>query len=307
MKILIVGGSGLIGGDAAIYLKEHGHDVTIMARNKPTAAALAAMPFLKGDYVNDDFSDGRLAEFDSLVFAAAADIRQLPYDGSISPSEFYSKVNNEAVPRFFRAARDAGIKRAVYIGTFYPQVAPEKIGVCDYVTSRSITDEAVRALSTDTFNVCSLNLPFVLGHIPGLDIPHIGALVAYASGSLSELPVFAPQGGTNHISSRSVAQATLAALTAGEPGKAYLLGDENYSWKEYLELWFDAAGNTQALEVSEQDHPMLPNVIMFAGAGATIRYEPEDVELLAYDRNQIRGLVKEIVAAYQQQSSYVNY
>lgn len=303
MKILIVGGSGLIGGDAAIYLKEHGHDVTIMARNKPTAAALAAMPFLKGDYVNDDFSDGRLAEFDSLVFAAAADIRQLPYDGSISPSEFYSKVNNEAVPRFFRAARDAGIKRAVYIGTFYPQVAPEKIGVCDYVTSRSITDEAVRALSTDSFNVCSLNLPFVLGHIPGLDIPHIGALVAYASGSLSELPVFAPQGGTNHISSRSVAQATLAALTAGESGKAYLLGDENYSWKEYLELWFDAAGNTQALEISEQDHPMLPNVIMFAGAGATIRYEPEDVELLAYDRNQIRGLVKEIVAAYQQQSS----
>ncbi len=303
MKILIIGGSGLIGGDAAIYLKEHGHDVTIMARNKPTAAALAAMPFLKGDYVNDDFSDGRLAEFDSLVFAAAADIRQLPYDGSISPSEFYSKVNNEAVPRFFRAARDAGIKRAVYIGTFYPQVAPEKIGVCDYVTSRSITDEAVRALSTDGFNVCSLNLPFVLGHIPGLDIPHIGALVAYASGSLSELPVFAPQGGTNHISSRSVAQATLAALTAGESGKAYLLGDENYSWKEYLELWFDAAGNTQTLEVSEQDHPMLPNVIMFAGAGATIRYEPEDVELLAYDRNQIRGLVKEIVAAYQQQSS----
>lgn len=303
MKILIVGGSGLIGGDAAIYLKEHGHDVTIMARNKPTAAALAAMPFLKGDYVNDDFSDGRLGEFDSLVFAAAADIRQLPYDGSISPSEFYSKVNNEAVPRFFSAARDAGIKRAVYIGTFYPQVAPEKIGVCDYVTSRSITDEAVRALSTDTFNVCSLNLPFVLGHIPGLDIPHIGALVAYASGSLSELPVFAPQGGTNHISSRSVAQATLAALTAGESSKAYLLGDENYSWKEYLELWFDAAGNTQALDVSEQDHPMLPNVIMFAGAGATIRYEPEDVELLAYDRNQIRGLVKEIVAAYQQQSS----
>lgn len=303
MKILIVGGSGLIGGDAAIYLKDHGHDVTIMARNKPTAAALAAMPFLKGDYVNDDFSDGRLAEFDSLVFAAAADIRQLPYDGSISPSEFYSKVNNEAVPRFFSAARDAGIKRAVYIGTFYPKVAPEKIGICDYVTSRSITDEAVRALSTDSFNVCSLNLPFVLGHIPGLDIPHIGALVAYASGSLSELPVFAPQGGTNHISSRSVAQATLAALTAGESGKAYLLGDENYSWKEYLELWFDAAGNTQTLEVSEQDHPMLPNVIMFAGAGATIRYEPEDVELLTYDRNQIRGLVKEIVAAYQQQSS----
>jgi dihydroflavonol-4-reductase len=303
MKVLIVGGSGLVGGDAAIHLKNQGHDVTIMARKKPVAPILAAMPFLACDYVNDDVSDGRLAGFDWLVFAAAADIRQLPFDGSISPENLYSKVNDQAVPRFFAAARDAGVKRAVYIGTFYPHVAPQQIGVCPYVTSRSNTDKAVRALSTDNFTVCSLDLPFVLGHIPGLDIPHIGALVAYASGALPDLPVFSPKGGTNHISSRSVAQATLEALTKGESGKAYLLGDENYSWKEYLELWFDATGNSQTLEVSEQDHPLLPNIIMFAGAGATVSYEPEDAKLLAYDRQQIRGLVKEICAAYQEQSS----
>ncbi|MBQ0794515.1 NAD(P)-dependent oxidoreductase [Zhongshania sp.] len=299
MKVLIVGGSGLVGGDAAIYLQNQGHDVTIMARKKPLAPILAAMPFLQCDYVNDDVGDGRLAGFDWLVFAAAADIRQLPFDGSVSPEEFYSKVNDQAVPRFFAAARDAGVKSAVYIGTFYPQVAPQQIGVCPYVTSRSKTDEAVRALSTENFTVCSLNLPFVLGHIPGLDIPHIGALVAYASGALPDLPVFAPKGGTNHISSRSVAQATLVALTKGESGKAYLLGDENYSWQEYLQLWFDAAGNTQSLEVSEEDHPLLPNIIMFAGAGATVSYEPEDATFLAYERQQIRDLVKEISAAYQ--------
>ncbi len=47
MNVLVVGGSGLIGGDAALYLKSHGHNVTIMARNKPTAPALAALPFLQ--------------------------------------------------------------------------------------------------------------------------------------------------------------------------------------------------------------------------------------------------------------------
>lgn len=298
MKVLIVGGSGLIGGDAAIYLQGLGHEVTIMARKQPTAPALAAMPLLLGDYINEDFSDGRLAGFDWLVFAAAADIRNMPQDGSVTPEEFYTKVNDEAVPRFFRAAREAGIKRAVYIGTFYPQVAPQQIGVCPYVTSRHNTDTSVRALCTDNFTVCSLNAPFVLGHIPGLDIPHIGALVAYAKGDLAELPVFAPPGGTNFISSRAIAQATLAALEQGEPAKAYLLGDENYSWKDYFEVWFEAAGNSQTLEVKEQDHPMMPNVIMFAGVGATVSYQPQDTELLAYDRQQIRGLIKEVVEAY---------
>ena len=60
MKVLVVGGSGLIGGDATLYLKSHGHDVTIMARSVPTAPVLAALPFVQGDYVNDDMSDGRL-------------------------------------------------------------------------------------------------------------------------------------------------------------------------------------------------------------------------------------------------------
>jgi len=298
MNVLVVGGSGLIGGDAALYLKSHGHNVTIMARNKPTAPPLAALPFLQGDYVNDDMNDGRLNGFDALVFAAAADIRQLPTDGSVTPDDFYREVNDNAVPRFFTAAREAGVRRAVYIGTFYPQVAAHRIGECPYVTSRSTTDAAVRTMSSDSFTVCSLNLPFVMGHIPGLDIPHIGALVAYAGGALGELPVFAPQGGTNHISSHSVAQAMLSALDHGESGRAYLLGDENYSWKEYLELWFEAAGNPQTLEVREEDHPLLPNVIMFAGAGATVSYEPEAVDELGYDRHQIKATINTLINAY---------
>ena len=298
MNVLVVGGSGLVGGDIAIYLQSQGHGVTIMARKPPEASSLADMPFIQGDYVNDRFSDGQLRGFDCLVFAAAADIRQIPMDGSISPEAFYKKVNDEAVPQFFEAARDAGVKRAVYIGTFYPQVAPQQIGACPYVTSRHNTDTAIRALSCASFNVCSLNAPFVLGHITGLTIPHIDALAAYAKGDLPDLPVFAPRGGTNHISARSIAQATLAALENGESGKPYLLGDENLSWKEYLELWFEAAGNPVKLEVKDDDHPMFPNVIMFAGAGATVNYESENMELLAYDRNQIRGLIKEIISNY---------
>jgi len=297
MKVLVVGGTGLIGGEIALYLQENGHAVTLMSRKPTTVPRLADMAFLQGDYINDDLSDGRLKGFDWLVFSAAADIRNIPQDGSVSPQDFYTEANDEAVPRFFAAARDAGFSRAVMVGTFYPQVAPQQIGVCPYVTSRHNTDVAVRALSNEKFSVCSLNAPFVLGNIPGMDVPYISALEQYARGNIPGLPVFAPKGGTNHISAHSLAQAALNALNHGESGKAYLLGDENYSWKEYLELWFEAVGNPLELEVREDDHPMFPNVIMFAGAGATVSYEPaaEDMAVLSYDRHQIKALIKNIV------------
>jgi dihydroflavonol-4-reductase len=299
MKVLVVGGTGLIGGEIALYLQKNGHDVTLMSRKPTTAAALADMAFLQGDYTSDDISDGRLSGFDWLVFSATADIRNLPRDGSITPEDFYTKVNDEAVPRFFEAARQAGIRRAVVVGTFYPQVAPQQIGVCPYVTSRHNTDLKVRALSNEQFGVCALDVPFVLGRIEGLKVPHIDALADYARGNIPGLPIFAPKGGTNHISSRSLAQAALNALEKGESGKSYLIGDENYSWKEYLELWFEAVGNPVELELRDDDHPMFPNVIMFAGPGATVSYEPaaEDMALLDYERKQIQRLIRDIVAA----------
>ena len=300
MKVLVVGGSGLIGGDAALYLMGQGHDVTIMARNKPGTLSLADMPFLQGDYVNDDMTGGRLEGFDWLVFSAAADIRGLPPGGPETPQQFYTRVNDEAVPRFFEAARTAGIHRSVYIGTFYPQVAPHRIGVCPYVTSRHNTAAAVSAMGTDAFVTCCLNAPFVLGHIPGLVQDHIRALIHYAQGNLEGVPVFAPRGGTNHMTSRSIAEAVLGALERGAPGRQYLIGDENFSWKEYLELWFAAAGNPVDLEEREDDHPLLPHAIMFAGAGATISYEPdvEETALLGYGRGRVKAMIEEIVTAH---------
>ena len=299
MKVLVVGGTGLIGGEIALHLQENGHAVTIMSRQPSKVPKLAQLPFLQGNYIEDDVTDGRLQGFDWLVFAAAADIRNLPRDGSVTPEAFYTRANDEAVPRFFKAAKQAGIRRAVYIGTFYPRVAPQQIGVCPYVTSRHNTDLAVRALGDDGFTVCSLDAPFVLGQIEGLEVPHIAALAEYARGNIPGLPLFAPKGGTNHISSHSLAQAALNALQKGESGKAYLVGDENLSWKAYLELWCEAVGNPLDLDTRDDDHPMFPNVIMFAGPGVTVSYESDagDMALLDYERGKIGPLIRQIAAA----------
>jgi nucleoside-diphosphate-sugar epimerase len=297
MNVLVVGGSGLIGGTIALELKNHGHDVTIMSRKAAESGPLAGFKHLEGNYIVDNVADGRLQGFDALVFSAAADIRNVPQDGSITPEAFYTQANDIAVPRFFQAAKDAGIKKSVLIGTFYPQVAPHQIGVDAYVTSRHNAAEGALALADENFSVCALNPPFVLGHLESVSAPHLDALVHYARGHIPDMPVFAPKGGTNHISTHSLAIATCNALENGENGKGYLIGDENLSWKEYLELWFAAAGNPVELEVRDEEHPFFPNIILFAGPGATVSFDmsDEDMAVLDYPRNQIADLVKEIV------------
>ena len=115
----------------------------------------------------------------------------------------------------------------MYIGSFYPTIAPHRIEECAYVRSRHLTDKAVLAMSDKNFNVCSLNAPFILGHLPGLDIPHLGGLVQYAKGNIDGALYF-HRDGTNHIGSASVSEAILGPCLS-ESGKPYLIGDKNYS------------------------------------------------------------------------------
>jgi hypothetical protein len=178
---------------------------------------------------------------------------------------------------------------------------PEKIETSAYVKSRFLADRAVRALSTPGFNVCSLNAPYVLGSIPGLSVPHLEALVYYAKGQIAGLPVFAPEGGTNHITVKSLSEAMLGALERGESGKAYLVGDENLTWKEYLEEYFRNVGNDTELEIRDEEHPMFPDITLFAGRGSTVSYEPdaEETALLGYSRKNVKKAIQEIVALAQ--------
>lgn len=300
MKILVIGGTGLVGGHAALYLKDNGHEVTIAGR-KPASAdsALAELEQLQGDYVAGTFSQADLARFDTLVFAAGNDIRHVPQDGDIDAH--WQRANVEAIPRLFELARSAGIKQAVLVGSFYPQVAPELIGSVPYVRSRHLADEAVRALATSDFKVCSINAPFVVGAVPGLKVDMFEAYTRYAEGQFAPLPFFGPAGGSNFISTRSLSQAILGALLRGESGKAYLVGDENLSYAQYFESFLRAVGNDAPVPSLDQEHPMLPDSAIYTGRGSIVSYEPDTAEtaLLGYVRADIQRAIGEVVSQYR--------
>jgi len=298
MKILVVGGAGMIGGHAALHLKARGHEVTIAGRNPPAAGTpLGELPFLRVDYVAMEYDRAALAGFDALVFAAGNDIRHVP-EGT--DDAHWEAVNTIGVPRFFEAAKAAGIGRAVNVGSFYPQAAPALIETNAYVRSRKGADDGVSALANGDFRAMSINAPFVLGSVPGLVVPMFAAYVAFAEGKLASIPEFVPPGGTNFISTRSLSEAIEGGLECGETGASYLVGDENLSFQDYFGGFFEAVGRDKP-PVRDEEHPMLPDSALFFGRGNMLYYEPDaaTVALLGYRRNDVTPAIREIVAQYR--------
>ena len=53
MTVLVVGGTGALGGHASLHLAAQGHDVTITGRGTgaPAGTPLTGLDFMQGDYV----------------------------------------------------------------------------------------------------------------------------------------------------------------------------------------------------------------------------------------------------------------
>lgn len=298
MKVLIVGGTGMIGGHAAVHLASLGHEVTLGAR-KPArpGTPMAAMPTVFGDYSRQTFTEKDLEPFDAIVFAAGQDIRHIPQ--GVDEHEFWRVMQIEGIPAFARLAKRAGVRRFVQLGSYYHQVMPHLVDKVPYVRARALADEGARALAGDGFNVTTLNPPSIVGAIPGIPAKRYETLTAWAKGERPEIPDYAPAGGTNYMSVRSLSQAIAGALERGEAGKAYLVGDENLTFRAFFQKIFDAVGSGRKLVEADREHPLLPDAFIVPGRGVVLSYEPDPAEtaLLGYQRGQIDRAVAEVVAA----------
>ena len=258
---------------------------------------MTTLPFLQGDYVRGDFTPDRLRGFDAVVFAAGNDMRHL--SPSDNPEELLLRANVEGVPRFARAAREAGVTRFVQIGSAYPQAAPELVKDSVYLRSRLLACEGARAEGRPGFDVISVNPSFMVGGLAGMSSYMLDPYVEWALG-MTEAPLYAPAGGSNFMSYRSLSQAIEGALLRGEPGKAYLVGDETISFATYLNLFFETVGSPVRLEERDEAHPIFPDEIMVQGRGNWIRYEPDadEAALLGYVRDDVANGVAEAVEAF---------
>lgn len=295
MNILVIGGTGPLGGYIALHLQDEGHKVTISSRNKPKdERVFATLEWVAGDYLQETFSKQELSEYQAIIFAAGSDPRHVP-DGEDADTH-YLHANGVMVPKFAQLARAAGVEKFIHIGSFYPHVLPSYIETNAYVRSRHLAATRVCELSNNTFCAISLDAPFVVGMPAGMKAPMWMAYLSYARGIYADVPVFGPAGGTNFISVRSLAQAVTGALAHGQAGKAYLLGDENMSFAEFFEYFFRTLGNPSEVPSIDKEHPMLPDDAIMQGRGNNISYEPEPntMATLAYVRNDVGPMIREM-------------
>ena len=298
-RVLVVGATGMIGSHVAADLAARGDDVTVMARREASdrdPRAVHALPRLRGDYTDRAMTPRALEGFDAIVFAAGNDIRHVPAEQE--DETFWERTQSGGVPRFAALAKAAGVGRFVQIGSYYHQLHPEWAERIPYVAARRDADARTRSLSDEGFAAMTLNPPSIVG-ADERGVRRFARMIAWTRGELDEPALFAPPGGTNYMSVRSLSQAVRGALDAGEAGRAYLVGDRNLTYREYFQLLADAAGSGNTIVERDEEHPFQPDRFIVQGRGAVIAYEtdPAETALLGYAQDDVERALAEIVTA----------
>ncbi len=237
MKILMIGGTGLLGSEAAGELIRRGHAVLSLAL--PPVPAGAALPqemeLVFGNYMEmtDEELAGRFAGCGGFVFAAGVDER---VEGPPPIYGFFEKYNISPLERLLRIARQSGVRRAVICGSYFSyfdKLWPEKqlSKWHPYIKSRRDQERMALSFADGNFAVSVLELPYIFGAQPGRKPVWV---ILVESIRRMRLATFFPKGGTAMITVKQAGQAISGALEANKGGTCYPIGYENMTWRELL-------------------------------------------------------------------------
>jgi dihydroflavonol-4-reductase len=237
MKILMIGGTGLLGSEAAGELIRRGHAVLSIAL--PPVPAGAALPqemeLVFGNYL--EMTDAELAEkfagCEGFVFAAGVDER---VESPPPVYELFKKYNIAPLERLLRIARQSGVKRAVICGSYFSyfdKLWPEKrlSKWHPYIKSRRDQERTALSFADETFAVSVLELPYIFGAQPGRKPVWV---ILVESIRRMRFATLYPRGGTAMVTVKQVGQAIAGALEKNKGGTCYPIGWENMTWRELL-------------------------------------------------------------------------
>ncbi|MGD0191491.1 MAG: NAD-dependent epimerase/dehydratase family protein [Rhizomicrobium sp.] len=245
MNIFITGASGFVGGAFVRAAKER-HALTAMSRSEKSDAAIAAAGAAPVRCSLDDVTAAHIKGADAVVHCAA-------HVEDWGPWRDYWRYNVDATKRMLAAAKEAGAKRFVHIGTeaalFYGQdmrnvdeTTPLALhSPFPYSRTKAYAEKAVREANDAGrgFETIVVRPRFVWG--PG------DQTILPAVRTMAEQGSFAWIGGGRNRTSTTyignLAYAMELALTKGRGGEAYFVLDgPPVVFREFLTRMAAAAG-----------------------------------------------------------------
>lgn len=215
MRVLVVGGTGLLGQHIGAELSKRGHQTQTLARR-----AVPGSTTISGDIqrLSEDEWAVRLGGFDGVVLAAGVDDRQVPR----APADrYFGEGNVEPLRRMLPAARKAGCRRMVVCGSYFAALHrshPEwrLAGHHPYIRSRVSQAELALEQNGGQLAVAVLEIPWTFGSVAGRR-PLWAPMVPWLR---SRLPLLAlATGGTAVSSAVTVGQAAAGALERAAEGR----------------------------------------------------------------------------------------
>lgn len=242
---MIIGGTGLLGYHAGLEFLKRGYGVSALAIEDVDLEGWFPAEIA---VVHDDLftmTQEKLVKlmkgYHAMVYAMGPDDRSVPD----APAErFFREKLVETSARVFLAAQQAGVKRAVLLGSYFHHFHRElpHLGLAGrhpYIGARVDQEEAILEVVGPGMDVMILELPYIFGTMPQR-IPLWKEV--FFERLLKLNPVFYPDGGSAMICVQNVAQAIAGAVVYGEHAARYAIGDQNIRWKEMFSIMFEAIG-----------------------------------------------------------------
>ncbi|HEX5035593.1 MAG TPA: SDR family oxidoreductase [bacterium] len=246
MKILVTGATGFVGSHVVRKLLQKGHEVRVLRRSASSTKMLEGLSVETaiGD-VTDRTSVFQAAEGCEGVFHVAGHVSF--WRGT---HEIQKRINVDGTRNVVEASLAHKVKRLVHTSTiaaigYAPdgQVGDETIPYnwwpyrLNYNNTKFLAQEEVRRGVEKGLDAVIVNPSIVFG--PGDLNLNAGAMIFQAA--RGKIAVY-PRGGGCTCSVEDVAQGHVLAFEKGKTGELYILGGDNYSWKDLFTIICEVVG-----------------------------------------------------------------
>lgn len=269
MKVLVTGANGFLAGHVIRVLLSRNYSVRAMLRAGSSAPALQGLDIelFHGNITNPRDVNNAAAGCQFIIHTAADTSQK-----HLRISDYY-KINFEATKSVAEAALKHNCKRLVFVSTanVFGSGTPDIPGdekcaqsalfkKSGYAVSKKAAQDMVKDYCINKgLDAVIVNPSFMLGELDYK--PSSGKIFQMI---LGKRIAFYPPGGKNFVSVKSVASATVNALTHGNSGESYLLTGNDMSYRDFFRLTREKAGQkTWLIPV-----PSLP--LLLAGSAGSL-------------------------------------